>query len=56
MTFDLPGFDLGAFVRSTLAEDLGDIGDITSAAVIPEDARFIGALVSRDAIAVAGLP
>jgi nicotinate-nucleotide pyrophosphorylase (carboxylating) len=56
MTFDLPGFDLGAFVRSTLAEDLGDIGDITSAAVIPEDARFTGALVSRDAIAVAGLP
>ncbi|MDH7638851.1 carboxylating nicotinate-nucleotide diphosphorylase [Sphingomonas oryzagri] len=56
MTFDLPGFDLDAFVRSTLAEDLGDAGDITSAAVIPEDARFTGALVSRDAIAVAGLP
>ena len=56
MTFDLPGFDLDAFLRSTLAEDLGEFGDITSAAVIPADARFRGALVSRDAIAVAGLP
>ncbi|HEY0269362.1 MAG TPA: carboxylating nicotinate-nucleotide diphosphorylase [Sphingomonas sp.] len=52
----LAGFDLDAFVRATLAEDLGAGGDITSAAVIPADARFTGALVSRDAIAVAGLP
>ncbi len=56
MTFNLPGFDLDAFIRSTLAEDLGDGGDITSAAVIPAEARFAGALVSRDAITVAGLP
>jgi nicotinate-nucleotide pyrophosphorylase (carboxylating) len=56
LTFDLPGFDLDAFIRATLAEDLGEGGDITSAAVIPEDARFTGALISRDAIAVAGLP
>jgi nicotinate-nucleotide pyrophosphorylase (carboxylating) len=56
LSFDLPGFDLDSFIRSTLAEDLGEGGDITSAAVIPEDARFTGALVSRDAIAVAGLP
>jgi nicotinate-nucleotide pyrophosphorylase (carboxylating) len=56
LSFDLTGFDLDAFIRSTLAEDLGEGGDITSAAVIPEDARFTGALVSRDAIAVAGLP
>ncbi len=56
MTFDLPGFDLDAFLAATLAEDLGDGGDITSAAVIPADARFHGVLVSRDDIAVAGLP
>jgi nicotinate-nucleotide pyrophosphorylase (carboxylating) len=56
VTFSLPAFDLDAFVRATLAEDLGEIGDITSAAVIPTDARFTGALVSRDDIAVAGLP
>jgi nicotinate-nucleotide pyrophosphorylase (carboxylating) len=55
MTFALPGFDLDAFVAATLAEDLGTIGDITSAAVIPAAARFTGAMDSRDAIVVAGL-
>ena len=56
MTFQTPGFDLDAFVRATLAEDLGEGGDITSAAVIPADARFRGVMDSRDAIVVAGLP
>ena len=56
MLFTLPNFDLDAFVRSTLAEDLGEGGDITSAAVIPEDAMFAGVMDSRDAITVAGLP
>lgn len=48
-------FDLDAFVAATLAEDLGEGGDITSAAVIPAGARFTGAMRSRDAIIVAGL-
>ncbi len=48
-------FDIAAFVAATLAEDLGDIGDITSSAVIPADARFTGVMDSRDAIVVAGL-
>lgn len=52
----MPGFDLDAFVRNTLAEDLGEGGDITSAAVIPADARFDGVMDSRDSIVVAGLP
>ena len=52
----IPGFDLGRFVADTLAEDLGEHGDITSAAVIPADARFSGVMDSRDAITVAGLP
>lgn len=56
MTFSLPGFDLAAFVAATLAEDLGEVGDITSAAVIPADARFAGVMDSRDAIVVVGLP
>ncbi|MGZ8284354.1 MAG: carboxylating nicotinate-nucleotide diphosphorylase [Allosphingosinicella sp.] len=56
MSFKLPGFDLDAFVRSTLAEDLGEAGDITSAAVIPADARFTGVMDSREAIVAAGLP
>jgi nicotinate-nucleotide pyrophosphorylase (carboxylating) len=55
MTFSLPGFDLDSFVQATLAEDLGDVGDITSAAVIPTEARFTGVMDSRDAIVVAGL-
>jgi len=51
----IPGFDLDAFVRSTLAEDLGEGGDVTCAAVIPAEARFTGEMASRDAITVAGL-
>ena len=51
----IAGFDTAAFVRATLAEDLGGAGDITSAAVIPADARFHGVMDSRDAIVVAGL-
>lgn len=56
MTFTLPGFDSAAFIAATLAEDLGDGGDITSAAVIPADARFTSVMDSRDPITVAGLP
>lgn len=52
----IPDFDLDRFVSATLAEDLGDTGDITSAAVIPAEARFTGIMDSRDAITVAGLP
>ena len=55
MSFALDRFDLDAFVAATLAEDLGDHGDVTSAAVIPADARFSGVMDSRDAIIVAGL-
>ena len=59
--FTLPGFDLTAFVRATLDEDLG-VGlpgggrDVTAESVIPADARFSGVMDSRDAITVAGLP
>ncbi len=57
MGFVLPQFDLEAFVRATLAEDLGPSGcDVTSESVIPADARFAGTMDSRDPIVVAGLP
>ena len=57
MSFDLPGFDLEAFVRATLAEDLGPTGrDVTSESVIPSNAHFSGVMDSRDPIVVAGLP
>ena len=57
----LDGFDLDAFVRATLGEDLG-VGlpgggrDVTAESVIPADARFSGVMDSRHAIVVAGLP
>ena len=56
MTFALAGFDLDAFVTATLAEDLGAGGDVTSLAVVPEEARFKGMMETRDGIVVAGLP
>jgi nicotinate-nucleotide pyrophosphorylase (carboxylating) len=61
MSFTPTGFELDAFVRATLDEDLG-VGlpggghDVTSESVIPADARFAGVMDSRDAITVAGLP
>ena len=59
--FSLIGFDLDAFVRDTLAEDLGEGlpgggSDVTATSVIPAGARFSGVMDSRDAIVVAGLP
>ena len=54
MTFMLDGFDTDRFVAATLAEDVG-AGDVTSAAVIPADARFVAVMDSRDAITVCGL-
>ena len=59
--FALPGFDLEAFVRATLAEDLGEGlpgggHDVTSESVIPANARFSGVMDSRDAIVLCGLP
>ena len=60
-TWRLDGFDIDAFVRATLDEDLG-VGlpgggrDVTAESVIPADARFSGVMDSRDAIVVAGLP
>jgi nicotinate-nucleotide pyrophosphorylase (carboxylating) len=53
---NIDGLDLDRFVADTLAEDLGRAGDITSAVVIPQAARFSGVMASRDPIVVAGLP
>ena len=49
-------FDLAAFVAATLAEDMGQGGDRTSAAVIPADAMLTAVMDSRDPVTVAGLP
>ncbi len=57
----IEGFDLAAFVASTLAEDLGGAPgaggrDVTSESVIPAEAMFTGVMDSRDPVTVAGLP
>ena len=48
-------FDLADFVSGTLAEDLGQGGDVTSAATIAPDARFSAEMAARQRIVVAGL-
>ena len=49
------GFDLDDFVKRTLAEDLGEGGDVTSAATIAADARFTAVMNCREPIVVAGI-
>ena len=48
-------FDLPDFVRRTLAEDMGEGGDVTSAATIDPAARFAAEMNCREPIVVAGL-
>jgi nicotinate-nucleotide pyrophosphorylase (carboxylating) len=51
----ITGFDLDEFVTRTLAEDMGEGGDVTSAATIPADARFTATMNCREEIVVAGI-
>lgn len=48
-------FDLDEFVRSTLAEDMGSGGDVTSRATIDEAARLTASMSCREPIVIAGL-
>jgi nicotinate-nucleotide pyrophosphorylase (carboxylating) len=48
-------FDIDDFVTRVLAEDLGDVGDVTSNATIAPDAQFRAVINCREAIVVAGL-
>lgn len=49
------GFDLDEYATRTLAEDLGEGGDVTSAATIPPQARFSATMNCREEIVVAGI-
>ena len=51
----IAGFDLSDFVLRVLAEDLGVGGDVTSAATIDADARFVASMNCREPIVVAGI-
>lgn len=48
-------FNLEDFIQRTLAEDLGTLGDVTSAATIPPDAQFTAQMNARQRIVVAGI-
>jgi nicotinate-nucleotide pyrophosphorylase (carboxylating) len=50
------GVDLDAFIRSVLAEDLGNGGDVTSTATIPAHLRLDAVMATRETVTVAGLP
>jgi nicotinate-nucleotide pyrophosphorylase (carboxylating) len=52
----ISGPELDSFVARVLAEDLGEGGDVTSSATIPQDARLEAVMASRDDVVVAGLP
>jgi nicotinate-nucleotide pyrophosphorylase (carboxylating) len=51
----LPRLLVESIVRAALLEDLGRVGDITTDAVIPADARLRAAIVSREPGVVAGV-
>ena len=44
------------FIRATLAEDLGERGDVTSRFVVPETARLKAVMAAREPMVVSGLP
>jgi len=50
----LPKLLVEPIVRAALVEDLGRAGDITTAAVVPKEARFSGAMVARRPGTIAG--
>jgi len=55
-TAGLDADQVRALVRATLAEDLGERGDLTSTATVPDDATLSVRWVARQAGVVAGLP
>ncbi|MGD2044753.1 MAG: carboxylating nicotinate-nucleotide diphosphorylase [Gemmatimonadota bacterium] len=50
-----PDLDIDGLLSAALTEDLGEAGDVTSDATIPEDATALAHLVARSAGCVAGL-
>ena len=49
------GFDIDDFVRRVLAEDMGQGGDVTSAATIPAEVLFTAVMGCREPMVLAGL-
>lgn len=56
MKFDLPPFLVEDAVRAALAEDFGRAGDVTTQAIISENATARAVIAAREAGVIAGLP
>lgn len=52
---EAPQDALARVVASALAEDLGDLGDITTLSIVPGDAQMSGVIRSREAGVIAGV-
>ncbi len=52
---EAPQDALARVVASALAEDLGDLGDITTLSIVPGDAEMSGVIRSREAGVIAGV-
>ena len=56
MNANIPWDNVDPLIENTLREDLGEIGDITTDTIIPEDLIGKGKLIAREEGIVAGLP
>jgi nicotinate-nucleotide pyrophosphorylase (carboxylating) len=55
MSRSVPAGALAGIVATALAEDLGDRGDITTTAIVPDGVRMTGVIRSREAGRIAGV-
>ena len=55
MTLEAPNEALARIIASALAEDLGDLGDITTTSIVPPGTPMTGVIRSREAGRIAGI-
>ncbi|MFB0610668.1 carboxylating nicotinate-nucleotide diphosphorylase [Aurantiacibacter poecillastricola] len=55
LTAGLDADELRQFINTTLAEDLGEGGDVTSSTTVPESARLRAVIATRQPIVLAGV-
>jgi nicotinate-nucleotide pyrophosphorylase (carboxylating) len=55
MSLEAPGEALARIVASALAEDLGDLGDVTTLSIVPAGTPMTGVIRSREPGRIAGL-
>ena len=55
MTLEAPSEALARIIASALAEDLGDLGDVTTTSIVPPGTPMTGVIRSREAGRIAGV-